>query len=230
MNRHKLWKYAVLPGLISLVVAGGVIAWALSITDDFGGWISGIWPFDWGAETVGTIMEWLSGVLMVIIGLFTFRYIVMIVASPFMSILSEKVESIKTGDEPPSVSVGEMISDVIRGVRIALRNILWEIFLTLLLTIAGFLVPVIGNIITTALIFLVQAYYAGFGNMDYILERKRFSVKESVAFVGAHRGIAIGNGAGWLVIMLVPVLGWFMAPVLGTVAATNETMKVVKKA
>lgn len=225
MGTHKLWKYAILPGLLSVLVAGAIVAWALTTVDDIAGWTMSLYPFEWGRETMTSVLEWFSGALMIIVGLFLFRYVVMIVAAPFMGTLSEKVESILTGKQPESVSAGQMVKDVVRGIRIALRNIIRELFLTLLLTIAGFIIPVIGNIITTVLIFVVQAYYAGFGNMDYTLERKRFTIRDSVAFVNSNRGIAIGNGTGWLVLMLIPVVGWFLAPVLGTVAATKSSLQ-----
>lgn len=225
ISTHKLWKYAILPGLLSVLVAGIIIAWALSTVDDMASWTMSLYPFEWGRETMTSVLEWFSGALMMIIGLFLFRYLVMIIASPFMGTLSEKVEAIMTGRKPEPVGAGQMMKDVIRGIRITLRNIIREVFLTLVLTIAGFMIPVIGNIITTVLIFVVQAYYAGFSNMEYTLERKRFTIRDSVAFVNSNRGIAIGNGTGWLVLMLIPVVGWFLAPVLGTVAATKSSLQ-----
>lgn len=225
LSKYKLWSYVIWPGLISLAVAIGVAAWAISYADDIGQWAIDVYPWDWGQETVGSILSWLAGILMVIVALFTYRYLVMIIGSPFMSLLSEKLESQMTGRPAPEVSLGEMIKDVIRGLRIALRNIFWELFLTLLLTIAGFFVPVVGNAVATVLIFLVQGYYAGFGNMDYTLERKRFEVRDSVRFVRNHRALATGNGLGWVAMMLVPVVGWFLAPPLGTIAATKLTLE-----
>ena len=66
------------------------------------------------------------------------------------------------------------------GIRINLRNLGKELLLTIPILIIG-LIPVIG-IISTVLLFLMQAYYAGFGNMDYTLER-HFNYKQSIQFV-----------------------------------------------
>lgn len=227
MSKYGLWKYAILPGLLSILVAGLILAWGLSTVDDISAWTMGIYPFEWGREVVTGIMEWFSGALMVIICLFVFRYIVMIIASPFMGTLSEKVESIMTGRPPAKVPPGQMVKDIVRGIRIALRNIIREVLVTIILTLAGFIIPVIGSVVSTVLVFVVQAYFAGFGNIDYTLERKKFTIKDSVAFVNTNRGMAIGNGAGWLVLMLIPVLGWFLAPVLGTVAATKSALETM---
>ena len=62
--------------------------------------------------------------------------------------------------------------------------------------------------------------------MDYSLE-KYYNVKESKAFSNRYRWLAIGNGAMFLTLLSVPVLGLFFAPGLSTVAATLETMKRV---
>ena len=145
------------------------------------------------------------------------KYIVMIVLSPFMSILSEKVESAIKGT--PVKSDGNFITDLIRGLRIALRNIIRELLLTLVVIVLFNLLPVIVTIACTVVIFLIQSYYAGFGNMDYTLERKQFNVRESVKFVRRNWSLAIGNGMFFLLLFVVPVIGWVLAPVYGTISA-----------
>ena len=109
-----------------------------------------------------------------------------------------------------------------RGLRISLRNIFREIFYTVILLILGF-IPLIG-LVNSVLILAVQAYFAGFGNMDYTLERY-FGVRESNDFVKRHKGLAVGNGTIFLLLLAVPVIGLFMAPALATVAGTIETIE-----
>ncbi|MEZ4687969.1 MAG: EI24 domain-containing protein [Bacteroidia bacterium] len=121
-----------------------------------------------------------------------------------------------------------MAVDLARALRISLRNIVRELFWTLvviiLLGITG-----VGNLLSPVIIFLIQAYYAGFGDMDPTLERRRYSVRQRVAFVSSHKGLAIGNGAVFVLLMLVPVVGWFLAPALGTAAATLDVVKAGMK-
>jgi CysZ protein len=140
-----------------------------------------------------------------------------------MSPLSEKIEArISNSSFQQDFSLKRILHEALRGVRIALRNIVREIFYSLILLILSF-VPVVG-IITAPALFMVQAYYAGFGNMDYYLER-HFNVQGSAAFVRRYKGLAIGNGAIFLLLLMIPILGLFVAPVLATISSTVESHK-----
>ena len=70
----------------------------------------------------------------------------------------------------------------------------------------------------------MQAYYAGFGNMDYYMER-RLDVKQSVTFVKRRKIAALANGAIFLVILMIPIAGVMMAPFFGAISATLFLLK-----
>ena len=227
IHKHKLTKYIILPGIVGLLLAGLFITLAISFRTTLGQWIAGMWPFDWGTSVVASVGGVLSILLTTALFLMLFKYIIMVIGAPFMSILSEKIDQIKTGRPAPEVSWGEIVKDILRGLRIAVRNLIRELFYTLLLLLLNF-IPVIGSIASTVLIFMVQAFYAGFGNMDYTLERKRYNVGQSVKFVRENPGAAIGNGAIFLALLFIPILGWFLAPAYGAGAATFYCMKEIK--
>jgi len=73
------------------------------------------------------------------------------------------------------------MQQLMRGIRINVRNLLLELLITLPVLLLN-LIPVIGSIIATVILFLTQSYYAGFGNMDYTLER-HFGYGDSVYVV-----------------------------------------------
>jgi CysZ protein len=75
---------------------------------------------------------------------------------------------------------------------------------------------------------VIQAYYAGFGTMDYTLER-HYNYKNSIRFVQKHRGIAIGNGLGFMLLLLIPVIGIIIVFPLSVVAATKNTVAELHK-
>ena len=224
ISKHGLMKYILLPGLITLgvmaVFVGGIWTWFANSSLE--AWLINAWPFEWGTGMIEGIADVLAFLLLLVSVFFLAKYIVMVVVAPFMGPLSEKVETIVTGRELPSTA--NFFGDLIRGLRITFRNLFRELFLTLVLLLMNF-VPVIGQILGAALTFTVQSYFAGFGNMDYTLERKHFSVQDSVMFVRRHRWAAIGNGAVFLLIFLIPVAGWFLAPAFATIAGTVMVLK-----
>ncbi len=71
----------------------------------------------------------------------------------------------------------------------------------------------------------MQSYYAGFGNLDFALER-HYRYADSVRFVQRNRALALGNGAVFM-LLLFTFAGFLVALPLGTVAATIETVKRV---
>jgi CysZ protein len=221
-----LWKYFGVPMFISFITAMliGFAVWGFS--DNIGDLISKIWFWEWGSETFRTISEVLGGLVIVAIGLILYKHIVMALSAPFMSPVSEKIEAHLLGVKHNHRNTTNA-AQLWRGIRINFRNLGMELFLTIPILIISF-IPVI-NIFSSVLLFLVQSYYAGFGNMDYTLER-HFEVKESVAFVRANRGIAIGNGIVFMAMLLIPVIGIILVLPLSVTASSTETVKLIEKA
>ena len=56
--------------------------------------------------------------------------------------------------------------------------------------------------------------------MDFFLER-HYDVKGSAQFVRKYGGAAVANGAIFLLILLIPVIGLILAPFMATIAATK---------
>jgi CysZ protein len=140
-----------------------------------------------------------------------------------MSPLSERVEAYLTGIENYTrFSIGRMFKEIFRGIRLTVRNLIRELLLSLVVLIVTGIFPLIA-IFSGPAVFAIQSYYAGFGNMDFTLER-HYGVKGSVAFVRNHKGLAVGNGIPFLLMLMIPVVGVFLAPGLSTVAATLETV------
>ena len=222
-----LWGYTLIPALITLALMIGIGFTAYGLSDNFGNFLLGWWRWDWGSEVVAGIGSWVGGFIIGVLGILSLKYIVMILVAPFMSILSEKVESRLTGVKSNTgFKISKAIQDIIRGIRISLRNIIRELFFTMLLLIAG-LIPVIGWI-SPILIFLVQSYYAGFGNTDYTMER-HFKVRQSVNFARQHKGLMIGNGVVFMALLMTGI-GFLFAPPLATVAATLESVERLETA
>ena len=224
INKLKLWKYFFIPILISAITALIIGSITYFLSDDLGYYVAKIWPWEFGKETFTSIGNFLSGVAIVAIGFILYKHIVLALSSPFMGPVSQKIEEHFYGDQHThrKITFSESLT---RGIRISIRNITRELSLTVLLLIMG-LIPLIG-LFSSVLLFLVQAYYAGFGNMDYTLER-HYNYKDSITFVKRHRGTAIGNGIIFMLFLLIPVVGVILVLPFSVTSATTETMKNIQ--
>jgi len=225
ISKLKLWKYFAIPMLISFITAVVLISSAYGLSDNIGAFISKIWTWDWGKETFTTISSFIGGLIIVVIGLILFKHIIMALSAPFMSPVSEKIEAYLTGKQNHSHRNTSFWQQLWRGIRINIRNLFMEIGITILILIIS-LIPVIGWI-TSILLFIVQAYYAGFGNMDYTLEG-HYKYAESVQFVRKHRGLAIGNGLVFMLFLFVPVIGVILVLPLSVTAASIITVEALQ--
>jgi len=226
ISKIGLWRYFVVPMAISFFTAVliGFSAWGLS--DNLGAFISKIWFWQWGSETFRAISDFIGALIIIALGLILYRHIVMALSAPFMSPVSEKIEKHLFGINHSHRNTSNA-EQLWRGVRINVRNLIMELLLTIPIILIGF-IPVVG-IISSVLLFLVQSYYAGFGNMDYTLER-HFKYSESIQFVTRNRGLAIGNGMVFMLLLLIPIVGIILVLPLSVTAASTETLKVLENA
>ncbi|MBP0902792.1 EI24 domain-containing protein [Mariniflexile gromovii] len=225
ISKLKLWKFFAIPMLISFVTAILIGVSAYGLSDNIGYYIAKLWVWEWGKDTFTTIGNIIGGLFIILIGLILFKHIIMALSAPFMSPVSEKIEAHLTGSLKHNHRKTNFSEQLWRGIRINIRNLSLELLLTIPILLLGF-IPIIG-IISTVLLFLVQAYYAGFGNMDYTLER-HFKYHESIQFVKQHRGLAIGNGIVFMMFLLIPVIGVILVLPLSVTAASTETIKLLR--
>jgi CysZ protein len=146
------------------------------------------------------------------------RYLVFIFMSPILAYISEKSNEILSNEKIP-FNIHQLMSDILRGVVLALRNLSLELLITAVLWAISLIFPVVIPI-TVVLIFMFQCYFYGFGFIDYNLERKKFKRGASVRWMRQHFGLAFGIGAGFYLLFAIPYIGWILAPVLSCVAAT----------
>ena len=231
--KHKLWKWIFIPGLIYciLFIAGIYLFWVTSNS-----------AIEWVLLKSGT-KAWLDSmhdswlnfffivgqvILRLVLLLFyfsLFKFLFLIIGSPVFAYLSEKTDSIIENKDFP-FSAKQLMKDIIRGVGIALRNMLWQSVYFVSILILSF-IPVAGWV-TPVVAFFVDCYYLGFSMLDYSSERNKLSVSQSIDFIGHHKGLAIGNGMVFYMMHLFPVIGWLFAPSYAVIAATISLHKARK--
>jgi CysZ protein len=227
LHKLKLWKYFGVPLLISVFTGIVILATLFFFAEGLGHQFTKLWPFSFAQETISGLSHLVGALFILSLGLVLFKHIVMAFSAPFMSPVSEKIEAYYLASlqkEPNTIK--NFSSSLVRGIKINLRNIGREILFIIPLFILS-LLPVTG-IVCSLLMLVIQAYYAGFGTMDYTLER-HYNYKNSIRFVQKHRGIAIGNGLGFMLLLLIPVIGIIIVFPLSVVAATKNTVAELHK-
>jgi len=227
--QYKLWPYLLIPGLISVLLAIAIGSLSFFLGDDLGRWLlsflpgldgdswfSGIW--NWLSGGLQTAANWMGSILIIAVALILYKNLVIALIGPFLSPLSEKVEFELTGVKQASPP---FFKSLFRGLSLALRNIIKEILIVSFLFILG-LFPLF-SVPAAISIFIIQAYYAGAGNMDFTLERY-FNRKDSIRFIRDNKGMAIGNGAIFLLLLSLGI-GFLIAPPLAAIVGTITVNK-----
>ncbi len=172
----------------------------------------------------GGFLGGLVAVLVRIVAFLVFAYlsgfIIIILMAPILAYVSEKTELIITG-KTYSFNLKQLLKDMLRGILLALRNFIIEIFFLIAMFFISF-IPVIGWF-GTIVLFLVSSYFYGFSFIDYNNERQKMSIRDSVGLVRRYRWLAISNGSVFSFFLVVPICGSFVstfAAIVSTVAAT----------
>lgn len=234
IREHKLWRWIVIPGLLYMILFVLGMYFFLSSSNYAVNYLSNLIGIDrWLQEQRNPFFNFLfvMGNLMVRILLIFFyfsffKYFFLIVGSPVFAYLSEKTESILEGRDFP-FSWPQLMKDIVRGIRLSLRNLLWQTVYTVSILILSF-IPVIGWVSPMISLF-TECYYYGFSMVDYSCERRKLGPAESIRFITDHKGLAIGNGLLFYGMHAVPVLGWILAPTYAVVAATLSVRELEKK-
>lgn len=228
ISKLKLWKFLVLIGFISVVLGIALFYGIYILFERSHTTIESIYPFSMGKEYIGFIFKYLGLLLVLIISLLFYKYLVFIIFVPFLGPLSEKIEEHLTG-KPAGYSFlnfKRFVVDIFRGVKISIRLIYKEMIWLIALFFIG-LIPIFTPFIPI-FTFIIQSFYAGYGNFDWALERY-YNVDERIDFISQNKALTLGNGIGFNFIISIPLIGFFLAPALSVAAATITVIRQLHK-
>ncbi len=232
IKKHKLWKWIIIPGIVYAILffvgmyffgqtANHFLEWIKRLIEGtFNKISSGLLGF---IITMGSFLFW---VMMMLFYFSLFKYFFLVVGSPIFAYLSEKTEAIIEGKDYP-FSVAQLLKDMVRGIKLAFRNGLWQTVYIFSILIVSF-IPVVGWF-TPIMAILIECYYYGFSMLDYSMERHKKTPSESIFFIGNHKGLAIGNGIVFYLMHALPIVGWILAPSYAVIAATLSLYPLKQK-
>ena len=228
--KHRLWKWIFIPGILyAILFCAGIYLFWVSSSQAIDSLLSvtGLksWMYTMEESWLKFLFIFGQVILQLVLLLFyfsLFKYLFLIIGSPLFAYLSEKTEAIMEGRDFP-FSFSQLLKDIARGIKLALRNTLWQTVYTLSILILSF-IPFVGWF-TPLIALIIECYYLGFAMLDYSCERNKLSTTQSIEFIGKHKGLAIGNGIVFYLMHTVIIIGWVLAPSYAVVAATISFYK-----
>lgn len=216
IRRERLWALAALPILINvalLVVL--IVATVVFVTPVVDGWLQGLAALGGGSSFLSglvTFAGWLVWVLVVLV-VFAGNALVLLmlgqaVASPFLDVLSERVETIVLGTRPAPFSLGR----VARAVVMAVGDIVWTlgywVLANLPLLVLGFVLPPVA----AALGFAFSALLVAQEFIGLALARELVPFRERWRQLRGNRSLAVGFGSTCMLLFAVPGLNLVLLP------------------
>jgi len=236
-QKPKLWPWAILPTIINLILIVIILSVFIHYYGDLYGWLAdhighigienpGAWYWH-VLDGILWVIDVLFQVLIVLISLVILLIVAyglsFIVAAPFNDALSERVETILTGEEPPAFTVKKFIGDLFRIVKIESIKAIILIAIPVVLFVLN-VIPVIGGVLYVLLTLVFGAWDLGFAFADLPMGRKVIPLKGRWEFAKTNKWTLIGFGAGFIVPFFALI---FAAPMVvgGTILYVEKDMK-----
>ncbi|MBS1652620.1 MAG: EI24 domain-containing protein [Bacteroidetes bacterium] len=181
---------------------------------------------------VGWLLSFVLKILLWFVsGTFT-KYFMLIILSPILSIVSEKTETLITGQKQ-KFNLIQTLKDTVRGILFSLRNMFFEYLFTFIIVAVNLFFPV-SVVITMPLLFLITWYFLGISFLDYNCERRKMSISQSISLFKANKGYACGIGFIYSLFWALPlfigsIIGLTFGPLLASIGASISFNEIKPK-
>lgn len=219
IRQHRLWGMAMVPTIVNialfilLLVATIWLAvpqlerldlW-LAPGEDSGGFARGVMSaLSW--------IVWIVAILVVVILDAILLFLLgQAVAGPFLDLLSEKVESLVLGGEPPAVSWTRSLRSIVVG----LSDIVWTVIFFALVNVPLALIGLtaIGSIPAAIASFGFTALLLSQEFVGLSLTRQLVSYPARFKVVWGNRWLSLGFGTTSMLLLAVPILNLLLLPI-----------------
>lgn len=209
ITKKGIRPFVLMPLLVNIGVFSGAIWLALSQINSL------------KAKVLAWLPSWLSWlewlffplviVLIFIAVFYSFTIIANLIASPFNSLLAERVEQKLNGQPLPEFrgykaalkNVGKTVGSEISKILYSLK---WVILLMIITIIPGI------NIISPIAWGLFGAWMLSLQYTDFAMGNHELFVKDELPLLRKNRAMAIGFGGTLTLLMMIPVVNFFVMP------------------
>lgn len=201
-------RYVIIPLLINTILFIAFFFFAKHFFSQFEQWVMHYLPawLSW----LGAVLWVLFFIGYILIFIYTFVTFSNLVSAPFNSFLAEKVEFYLTGKTLAERTWLETVKDVPRVIGRQL-NILGYYLPRAFILVICFFVPVL-QVVATAFWFLFNAWFMTLQYVDYPTDNHRIPIRAVRDKLSDNRSVSFSFGASVLLISMVPILNFLVAP------------------
>nr|HPM41527.1 EI24 domain-containing protein [bacterium] len=211
-SHPRLWVWALLPTLINLAILSAMLIAFVHYYGDVYAWLTAhigrpdiADPQTWYSHLADALL-WVANLLLqallVLVSLIVLLVVAyalsFVVAGPFNDALSERVETLVTGDEPPPFKFAKFLADVARTVRIEAVKAAILVAIPVVLFALN-LIPILGGALYVILTILFGAWDLGFSYADIPNGRRVVPFSSRWRFARENRWAMMGLGAGFAI-------------------------------
>jgi CysZ protein len=208
LRRPGLWRYALLPVLVTATVLVALLAALMTWGDRISGWI---WarPEDWY-----WLLLWYPFHVLVLLLLFALGAVTVpgLVSSPFNKALSKRIEQTETGEKVEGQGLKAFFKGLPGTLADELRKIAFLLGVHLVILLLN-LVPVAGHILYPAVAWSWTVLWLAAGYLAFSLSRHRRPFLDTPRTVRKNLMACAGFGSGVFLMLLVPLLNVLFVPV-----------------
>lgn len=211
-------RFVIIPFIINL----GLFSLATKLlSDQLDSWLEQLLPSWLGW------LEWLIwplfAIAMFLIVFYTFTILANLLAAPFNSVLSAKIEALLTGKKPADINSDRFIKLTIRTMKSEIQKIMYAIkwFIPLIIIT---LIPGI-NIVAPLLWILFAVWFFALEYNDYPLANRGLFFEDIKSYNRKNRMRSLGLGTAVFVLTSIPIINFFAMPI-AVAGATKLTTKV----
>jgi len=201
-----LKRYLVVPLLINIVIFS-IVGW-IGYTQ-FEELLNWLLPESSWFSFLRWLLWPLFALTILLVTFYTFTAVANLIASPFNSVLAERVEFMLTGARPPE-SNDKMLAQIGPAIVSEFKKLGYFLTRAIPLLIL-FVIPGV-NIVASLLWLLFSAWFLALEYADYPLGNHGFTFREQQRRMKRLRFTAIGFGGGVTLLMMIPVLNFVAMP------------------
>ena len=225
LGHHRaLWKWAVLPAVVNMVIFAAAFALFLRFYPDLYGLATGFLSLDppttwyawlWVAplRLLALAIGFLLLITTLVVLFVSFLFLGTAIASPFLDVLAQRVEEIVANQpsEERTTFIGALRAIGV-SIGLELQKLAFFLAIQAVLFLLG-LIPVLSPFMVIAATLFTMLFlpleYAGFA-----MDHRHMGFPQRRALLWRHRWLMLGFGAAAFLTLLVPLLNFVCLPVL----------------